>query len=64
MPAFDKSYNCKIDDKYFSRPCWDTSTLSKVLNCDGVVLEIYLDHKFQWPEEGLKCRSLAYEIVT
>ena len=22
---------------------------------DGVVLEIYLDHKFQWPQEGLNC---------
>ena len=32
--------------------------------CDGAVLEIYLDHKFQWPQEGLSCESLAYEIVT
>ena len=24
-----------------------------VCYCDGVVLEIYLDYKFQWPEEGL-----------
>ena len=33
-------------------------------NCDGVVLEIYLDHKFQWPQEGLNCESVAYEVVT
>ena len=26
---------------------WDNSTLRQVLNCDGAVLEIYLDHKFQ-----------------
>ena len=25
----------------------DTSTSSQVANCDGVMLEIYLDHKFQ-----------------
>ena len=43
---------------------WDTSTSSQVSNCDGVVLEIYLDHKFQWPQEGLNCESLACEVVT
>ena len=32
--------------------------------CDGVILEIYLDHKFQWPQEDLNCESLAYEVVT
>ena len=36
--------------------------LNKV--CDGVVLEIYLDHKFEWPQEGLNSESLAYEAVT
>ena len=30
--------------------------------CDGVVLEIYLDAKFQWPQEGLDCESLAYKV--
>ena len=37
--------------------CWDTSTLSQVSNCDGVMLEIYLDHRFQWPREVLNCES-------
>ena len=32
--------------------------------CDGAVLEIYLDDKYQWPQGGLKCESLAYEVVT
>ena len=32
-------------------------------NCDGALLEIYLDHKFQWPQEYLNCESLAYEVV-
>ena len=32
---------------------WDTWTSSQVSNCGGVVLEICLDHKFQWPQEGL-----------
>ena len=27
---------------------WDTLISSQVSNCDGVVLEIYLDHKFLW----------------
>ena len=32
--------------------------------CNSVVLKIYLDHKFQWPQEGLNYKSLAYEVVT
>ena len=32
--------------------------------CDGSVLKIYLDHKFQGSQEGLNCESLAYEVVT
>ena len=43
--------------------CWDTSTLSQVSNYDGVVLKIYLDHKFQWPQEDFNCKSFAYEVV-
>ena len=43
---------------------YDTSILSQVSDCDGVVLEIYLDNKFQWPKEGLNCKSLAYEVVS
>ena len=35
--------------------------VGNVFDCDGVVLETYLDHKFQWPQEGLNCESLAYE---
>ena len=31
---------------------------------DSVVLEIYLDHKFQSPQEGLNCESLVYKVVT
>ena len=34
------------------------------LFCDGVMLEIYLDHKFQWPRESLNYESLACEVVT
>ena len=36
----------------------------EVLNCDGVVLKTYLDHKFQWPQDGLNCKALAYKVVT
>ena len=28
-------------------------------NGNSVMLEIYLDYKFQWPQEGLNCKSLA-----
>ena len=28
------------------------------------MLEIYLNHKFQWLQEGLNFESLAYEVVT
>ena len=48
----------------FSNTWRDTLTLSQVSNCDGVVFKIYLDHKFQCPQEGLNCKSLAYEVVT
>ena len=34
---------------------------SFVSNYDGVMLEIYLDHKFPWRHEGLNCESLAHE---
>ena len=34
------------------------------LLCDGVVLQIYLDYKFKWPQEDFKCESLAYKVVT
>ena len=34
----------------------------KFLECDGAVLKIYLDKKFQWSQEGLNCKSLAYEV--
>ena len=34
------------------------------INYDGAVLEIYLNHKFRWPQEGLNYESLAYEVVT
>ena len=44
--------------------CWDSSIFSQGSNCDGVVLKIYLDYKFQWPQEGLYNESLAYEVVT
>ena len=49
-----------MDGKY-DRILW-TKTINE--NCNGVVLEIYLGHKFQWPQEGLNCESLAYEVVT
>ena len=34
------------------------------VNCDGVVLEIYLDQKFQWPLEVLNSESLEHEVDT
>ena len=59
-------YTCSMQNKTCFKiiKYWDTSTSSQVSNCDGFVLEIYLDHKFQWPQEGLNCESLAYEVVT
>ena len=51
----------KVENSFYF---WDTSTSSQVSNNDGVVLEIYLDHKFQWSQEGLNCESLAYDAVT
>ena len=31
---------------------------------NGVMLEIYLDHKFQWPQERLIYAFLAYQVIT
>ena len=62
------SDNAPIQPSKFWTKNWveinNDSTPSQALNCDGVVLEIYLDHNFQWPQEGLNCKSLAYEVVT
>ena len=44
-------------NRTWSRQSWDTSYW------DGVVLEIYLDHKFQWPQEGLNSKSFVYETA-
>ena len=38
--------------------------MSQVSNYGGVVLEIYLDHKFKSPQEGSNRKSFAYEVVT
>ena len=44
---------------------WNLDMCAQFISiCDGVVLEIYLDHKFQWPQEGWNWESLAYEVVT
>ena len=43
---------------------WDTSTSSQVSNCDGVVLEICLDQKLQWPQKHLNGESLPCQVVT
>ena len=49
---------------YLFNLIWDTSISSLISNCDGVVLEICMDHKFQWQQEGLICEFLVYEVVT
>ena len=59
-----KEYSSLLFETYFIVLYWNTPTSSQVSNCDGVVLEIYLDHKFQWPQEDLNCESLAYEVVS
>ena len=30
---------------------------------NGVVLEILMNHKFQWPQEGSNCEHLTYNAV-
>ena len=63
---------CKLDweenlfDFYVESLAFRIKILINVTSmyCDGVVLEIYLDYTFQWPQEGLNCEPLAYEAVT
>ena len=38
--------------------------LKHLSNGDGVVLKIYLDQKFQWPQEGLNYERLAYKVAS
>ena len=45
---------------YFEFLIRDTPTSSQVSKCDGIVLEIYLDHKFQWPQEGLSLKKIGH----
>ena len=40
-----------------------TVWLISIWNCDGVVLDIYLDDVFQWPQEGLNWESLLYNVA-
>ena len=42
----------------------ETSISSQVSNCNVAVLEICLDHKFQWQQEGLSCETLPCKIIT
>ena len=37
---------------------WDISISNKIWNFGGAVLEIFIDHKFQWPQKGLN-----YELL-
>ena len=37
---------------------------SKLYLSNGVVFETYLDSRFQRPQEGLNCESLAYKVIT
>ena len=43
---------------------WDTSTSSQVGKCNGVMLEIFMNHKFQWLQEGLTYEPLICNTVT
>ena len=40
---------------------WD---FNDFLICGGVVLEILMDHKFQWSQEGLNCKPFTCNAVT
>ena len=65
ISVISKSICCFMKSFFLFVECFqwnsDTTTSSQVSNCDRVVLEIYLDHKFQWSIEGLNCKSLAYK---
>ena len=52
----EKLIKRKEDKLYVKWKCYD--------NCNGVVLEIYLNHKFQWLQESLNSESLTHEVVT
>ena len=40
------------NDMYLSKAFSQRNCKMKKQNCNGVVIEIYLDHKFQGPQEG------------
>ena len=43
-----------------------TTSFANLILVSAVVsmLKIYLNHKFQWPQESLNCKSVEYEVVT
>ena len=55
----DLEYQIRYFTTVVADLCWVTSILSHVSNYDGLVLEICLSHKFQWPQEGLNCESFV-----
>ena len=55
-PSFLEARNW-LQNNSFQKFC---STINHNWNkCDGVMLEICLDHKFHWSQGGLNCESLA-----
>ena len=47
----------------FREVCLSKEQLTFKHYCDDAVLEIYLDHKFQWPQEGLTHMFNSYAFM-
>ena len=58
-PSFGENFFFKKSGPVTHSFIWVSSTMQKLRkNYDGVMLEIYLDHKFLWLQEGLNCESV------
>ena len=55
---FVYTYNLGLQDLWRGEVFWIEISIHQT-SCDGVVLEIYLGHEFQWQQEGLNNESVA-----
>ena len=65
---FSHSNNSKLErELHGAQWIWQDLLLLQFFYFAGPIrseYNFYLVHKFQWPQEGLNCESLAYEVVT
>ena len=56
----DRVFGAIVSESY----SWSFSNNFQIRNCDGVVLNVLMDHMFQWSQECLNCEPLTCSAVS